>query len=66
MWQLIDRGNIQQVSHKEQHSPFGLMLLDLGIVIYTCYLYRPQKKVGCFNHRLVVLITEWLPWLQTN
>ena len=67
MWQLIARGNIQQVRHKEQHSPFGLMLLNLGIVIQlTCYLYRPQKQVGCFDYRLVVLITERLPWLQTN
>ena len=66
MWQLIARGNIQQVSHKEQHSPFGLMLLDLGIVIYiTCYLYHPQKQVGCFNHRVVTLVADKLKKVVT-
>ena len=60
MWQLVARGNIQQIGQREQHSPFGLMLLHLGIVI-TYYLCHCKNK-----YKLAVLTTEWLPWLQTN
>ena len=72
MWQLVARGNIQQISYipqTEQHSPFGLMLFHLGNVTIICMYVRVCVCVCvcvCMyaHHKLVYVVVDVIDLCQ--